>query len=63
MQNPEKYREYAEECRRIAQQLPAEKKLILLEIANAWIKCAEEEERKTLERARNHNPDDGPKAA
>jgi len=46
MESPDKYREYAEECRRIARQLSPENRAILLEIANAWISRAEEEERK-----------------
>jgi phytoene/squalene synthetase len=45
MQDAKKYREYAEECRRIAQHLPPDQKATLLEIANAWIRCAENEER------------------
>ena len=49
MQAPEKYRQYAKECRRIAQQLPPNQKTMLLEIAEAWIRCAEEEERKIRE--------------
>jgi hypothetical protein len=47
MQNPSKYREYAEECKRLARQLPAEHRDTMLEIANAWTRLAEEKERKT----------------
>ena len=47
MQTPEKYREYAKECRRIALLLPSDQRAALLEIADAWIRCAEEEERRT----------------
>lgn len=50
MTSVEKYREYAEDCRRIAKQLPPEQKKILLEIANAWTRCAVEEERKNRQR-------------
>lgn len=45
MQNPAEYRRYAEECKRLAQQASAEHKATLLEIAKAWIACAEEVER------------------
>ena len=47
MNKPEKYRQYAEECRRIAQSLSGEGKAALLQIADAWIACAEEAEGKT----------------
>jgi hypothetical protein len=40
-----KYRQYAEECRRIAQSLSAAQRKIMLEIAGAWLRCAEEDER------------------
>jgi hypothetical protein len=46
MASASKYREYAEECRRIAQQLAPAQRAILLEIAAAWMRCAEDEERK-----------------
>jgi hypothetical protein len=45
MQNPVKFREYAEECKRLAQQTAGENRAILLEIAKAWINCAEDAER------------------
>jgi hypothetical protein len=45
MQNPAVYRKYADECRRLAQQALPEHKATLLEIAKAWIACAEEVER------------------
>ena len=45
MQNPADYRRYAEECKRLAQQALPEHKATLLEIAKAWIACAEEVER------------------
>ena len=45
MQNPADYRKYADECRRLAQQALPEHKATLLEIAKAWIACAEEVER------------------
>jgi hypothetical protein len=45
MQNPAEYRRFAEECKRLAQQALPEHKATLLEIAKAWIACAEEVER------------------
>jgi hypothetical protein len=47
MRSVGKYREYAEECRRIARQLPPDQKAILLNIAAAWLRCAEDEEEKS----------------
>jgi hypothetical protein len=49
MQNPAQYRKYAEECRRLAQFGSREHRATLLEMAEAWTKCAEELEE--LERA------------
>ncbi len=46
MDDAEKFRQYATECRRLAQKAAAKDKAVLLEIANAWIACAEEAERK-----------------
>jgi hypothetical protein len=42
MDTAEKYREYAEECRRMAQKATATDKAALLEIAQAWDQCAAE---------------------
>ncbi len=44
MDEAEKFREYAAECRRLAQKASAQDKAVLLEIAGAWIACAEEAE-------------------
>jgi hypothetical protein len=41
-----RFRQYAEECRRLAQQASERDKPVLMEIAVAWIVCAEEAERK-----------------
>lgn len=41
-----KFRQYAVECRRLAQKAAAKDRTVLLEIADAWIACAEEAERK-----------------
>jgi hypothetical protein len=40
------FREYAAECRRLAQRVSEKDKAILREMAAAWIACAEEAERK-----------------
>ena len=45
MQNPAKFREYAEECRRLAEQTSGQNKATLLMIAEAWTNCAIEAER------------------
>jgi len=41
-----KYREYAAECRRMAQRAAEKDRNILMEIADAWIARAEETERR-----------------
>ena len=46
MEDAEKYRQYAAECRRLAEKSAAKDKAVLLEIAEAWIACAEQAERK-----------------
>ena len=45
MDDVEKYRQYAAECRRLAEKSSAKDKAVLLEIAEAWIACAERAER------------------
>jgi len=45
MEDLEKFRNYAEECRRLAKSMKSEHKATLLEIAEAWDQCAEEAER------------------
>jgi hypothetical protein len=44
MDDSDKFREYAAECLRLAQKATAKDKAVLLEIAKAWIACAEEVE-------------------
>jgi hypothetical protein len=46
MDDAEKFRQYAAECRRLARSAAAKDKAVLLEIAEAWIACAEEADRK-----------------
>jgi hypothetical protein len=46
MQNPAKFREFAEQCKRLAETAGSEKdRKALLEIAEAWLNCAAEAER------------------
>jgi len=48
MQNPAKFKEYADECKRLAKSAANEKdRAALLEIAEAWLACAREAERKS----------------
>jgi hypothetical protein len=42
MQNPARFREYAEECRKLAATAKPEHKDKLKEIAKAWEECANE---------------------
>lgn len=44
--NAKKFRDYAAECRRLAQRASDKDRKILMDIAEAWIVCAEEAERK-----------------
>jgi hypothetical protein len=46
MQDPATYKRYAEECRRMAMTAPEEHRRTLLEIADAWIRVAQDVERK-----------------
>lgn len=41
MQDAQKYREYALECRRMAEKMPSQDKDVLLKIAEAWDRQAE----------------------
>ena len=40
------FRQYAAQCRRLAERAMGQDKAILMEIAAAWIACAEQVERK-----------------
>ena len=46
METSKKFREYAAECRRLAQRATEKDAKILMEIAAAWLSCAEDAERK-----------------
>jgi hypothetical protein len=58
MDEIEKYRQYAAECRRLAEKSSAKDKVILLEIAAAWITCAERAEREVADRTSGQKPPD-----
>jgi hypothetical protein len=45
MKDVMKFREYAEDCRRLSKNMKPEHKATLLEIADAWDQCADEAER------------------
>jgi hypothetical protein len=45
MQDSKTYRQYAEDCRRIAQTMSAKDKAVMLEMAKVWDERAEESER------------------
>ena len=42
MESVEQYRQYADECRPLAERAPPKEKVALLEIAAAWDQCAKE---------------------
>ena len=56
MLTPEKCREYAEECARIAKTLPARERDSMLAMAQAWIRCAEEAEEDRKRDAKTGGP-------
>jgi hypothetical protein len=49
----DRFRQYAAECRRLAQRASEKDKAILMEIAGAWIACAEEAQRKAQSATKN----------
>jgi len=51
------FRKYAQECRRLAKQMKPEHRATLLEIADAWSRCAEEAERGAKEACRGEGED------
>ena len=51
--NAKKFRDYAAECRRLARTTSETDRAALTEIADAWIVCAEQAERKA-KRDRRH---------
>jgi hypothetical protein len=53
MDDAEKFRQFAAECHRLAQKAAAKDRIVLLEIAKAWLACAEEAERKAKDSRTN----------
>jgi hypothetical protein len=51
------FRKYAEDCRRLAKDMPRHS-ATLLEIADAWIRCAEAAERGPKKSDRSDTPDE-----
>jgi hypothetical protein len=51
MQDAKSYRQYAEDCRRIAQTMNAKDKAVMLEMAAVWEERAEEAERLAKDKA------------
>ena len=49
--NAKKFRDYAAECRRLAQRASEKDRKVLMEIAQAWDVCAEEAERKEAKKS------------
>jgi hypothetical protein len=47
MESAEKYRQFAEDCRRLAEKAAPKDRSVLLEIAEAWEQCAKDAGRKT----------------
>jgi hypothetical protein len=54
MRDPTKFREYADECRRLASRMP-EHKETLLSMADAWMGCAKAAERDEREKKKTHS--------
>jgi hypothetical protein len=50
--NAQKFRDYAAECRRLARTASETDRAVLIEIAEAWIVCAEQAEREAKRRRR-----------
>jgi hypothetical protein len=47
VESAEKYRQFAEDCRRLAGKAAPKDRAVLLEIAEAWEQCAKDAGRKT----------------
>jgi hypothetical protein len=58
-ENAKKFRDYAVECRRLAQRASEKDRKVLMEIAEAWMTCAQDAERKANSQASpKANPSD-----
>ena len=51
--NVKKFRDYAAECRRMAGAASEKDRVVLIEIAQAWMVCAEQAERTAKHRRKN----------
>lgn len=59
MQDPARFRKYAEECRRLAQTSAPEHRTTLLQIAAAWTECADDAERNRREKPDGQSASNG----
>ena len=57
MDNAAKFRQYAEDCRRLAAKANEKDRVALLEIAQAWITCAEDLERRARKKREGESSD------
>jgi hypothetical protein len=51
--DPNRFREYAAACKRLAERASERDREVLLEIAAAWLSCAEQADRKMHTAAKN----------
>jgi hypothetical protein len=51
MDDPDRYKKYAAECKRMAQTMPPADRKVMLEIAEAWLTCAKNAEGKDKKQA------------
>ena len=51
--DPNRFREYAADCKRLAERASEKDREVLLEIARAWLSCAEQADRKMHAAAKN----------
>lgn len=58
MQDSKTYRQYANDCRRIAETMNAKDRATMLEMAKVWDERADEAERAGKKTGRNGNPPD-----
>lgn len=59
MENPETYRQYAAECRRMAKTISAKDRSVLIKMAEAWESRAQEADRRETKTRDGHGPNDG----
>jgi hypothetical protein len=51
MDDPDRYRKYAAECKRMAQTMSPSDRQVMLEVAEAWLTCAKNAEAKDKKQA------------